>query len=324
VEVCPECNANWSRGYPFCLSCGAVSPALTAGGPLSLEIHEVPSQQVRNQLLDRLRDWFPAIDVIEAEKRLKSGRTLLLRGVDATSAKRVLSALRDLKVDGNLTGDAESKSPLSRLWNRGLVVSAVSLGAALIIGGWTGIVFLLAALASPVAGALLKKQSAETPLVPGSMYPEAEYWLALSAEYEKLIQSLHDPDRQAMKNLFKAVFELQSRLRSDSLPSAAAGFEHGDLHDRLRDSLTSAVEIGRRMLAADAESGRAHQEELQGLADALSKTYTRFTTLETGGLKAPEAIEADLEEITNRIDRIVKEARQSDGNRAFAVEKNSV
>jgi len=322
VNSCPECGASWESGYPLCLDCGTVSPALTVEGPLAVKIGEVPSQLIRDQVVTRLKGWFSALDVIEAEKRLRATETLLLRGVDAASAKRILDALRDLKVEAGLAGDNKGKIRFSHLWNAGLLVSFLSLGAAAIIGGWLALLFVLAALGAPAAGAFLKSQSGGPPLVDRMAYPETDYWLGLASEYGRLIQSLPEQDRNALKSIFRSVFDLRARLRSESLPSAAAGFEHGELEERLKDSLRSALEAGRRIHPGEAASTNEARVELNRLAEALRKTYDWFTTLEMDGVKAPDAIESDLKDITNRIDRIVKEARPSDGNRAFAREKD--
>lgn len=323
MNSCRECEAHWGRGYPFCLDCGAVSPALTGEGPFALKIGEVPSQQMRDQLVSRLQEWFPGLNVVEAEKRLRSGETRLLRGMDASSGRRILDALRDLKVAGVLEEDSSAKPRLSHLWNFGLVASFLGLGAAAIVGGWTALLLVVAALIAPLAGAIFKARGSRDSLVDRLTYPDADYWLGLAAEYTPLLQRLPGQDRDSLKEVFRGAFDLQTRVQSGSLPSVAAGFDQGELHERLKESLRSALEMGRHILRDETAGSDLARAELRRLAEALRVTRDRFISLETGGVKSPQAIASDLEEIMNNIDRIVKEARPLDGIRGATFDKQS-
>lgn len=324
MKGCPACEAKWARGYPLCPECGNLSPAIFSPGGLAVEIGEVPSQHIRNELLALLKSWFPRIDLIRAENQLKSGRTLLLRGVDEASGRRLLEAVRHLKVEGNLIAPGEDKIGIARLWNTGLVASGLSLGLAVIIGGWTALVLVAAAFAAPVVGAFLKRTGTMTPLVESSSDPESEYWMGVSQEYSELLHRLQENDKNTLQSLFQTVFDLRERLRSGSLPSVAAGSENGELQNHLNDALRSGLDSARRISLHAEDHSDAAREELERLAEVLRKTYDWFTNLETGAVKASGAIESELNEITQSIDRIVQEARLSYPRNRVSLDKKTL
>jgi len=290
---------------------------------LTVEIGEVPSQRIRSELLALLKSWFPGIDSIRAENRLKTGRTLLRRGVDESSGRRLLDALKTLKVEGRLITPEEAETWLARLWNPGLVVSGIGLALAPLVGGWTAAVLLLAALAAPVAGAYLKKSGAGEPLIDLPPDADAGYWSDISKEYSEVLRGLTDQDRTVMKSLFRTVFDLQGRLRSGSLPSIAAGSEHGELQGRLNEVLRSALQSGRRMSTAAEEPSDAARQDLSLLREVIGKTYDWFRALETGAAKSAGEMESELNEVSRNIDRIVQEARSPYSNLVFSNEKTS-
>ena len=61
-----------------------------------------------------------------AERRLKNGPTILITGIDQESGVRLLDALKGMKVQARLV-DHNAEPWVKRLWNSGLVVSAISL-----------------------------------------------------------------------------------------------------------------------------------------------------------------------------------------------------
>jgi hypothetical protein len=151
--------------------------------------------------------------------------------------------------------------------------------------------------------------------------PDAEYWLRVSKEYSDLLRVLNEEDATALKTIFLAVFGLQARLKSESLASLAAGFENGELHTRVKDSLRTALESARKIVAGEEGGPDAARHDLAHLGDVLRKTLDWFKTLETGGASSPSAIEAELVDITQSIDRIVQEARASSVTRVSADKK---
>jgi hypothetical protein len=321
VNDCPECENDWGRGYPFCLECGRLSPAIVLPGTYTVVIDEVASQQIRHQLSAALKSWFPHADSIVAEERLKAGRALLIQGVDEASGRRLLDALRSFKVDGIVARGGGEKPWFARLWNVGLVVSGLSLGLATIIGGWTAFLLFLVALGAPVAGALLKKTGTDLPIAGRSADSEAEYWVSVSKEYSDLLRGMKEEDASTLKSIFRTVFGLQARLKSESLASVAAGFENGDLHSRVKGSLRTALESARRLAAGTEEGRDAARQDLAHLEEVLRKTLDWFRTLENGATSSPSAIEAELVDITQSIDRIVQEARASSATRVSADKK---
>ncbi len=134
-------------------------------GGLALELGDIAAQTTRAELLQLLKSWFPEFDVIRAEHRLKTGPTILMTGIDEESGARLLHALKGLKIPARLV-DYRSESWGKRLWNSGLVVSAISLFLAAIFRGHAAFLFVLIAGGAPLAAALLAEHRRKPLLTP--------------------------------------------------------------------------------------------------------------------------------------------------------------
>ena len=139
---CSECGTSLRQDVPFCPECGKQPPSVVSKGSLALELGDVPSQNSRGELLQALKSWFPDLDTIRVERRLKNGPTILITGIDQESGVRLLDALKEMKVQARLV-DHNAEPWVKRLWNSGLVVSAISLLLAAILGGPAAFVFIL-------------------------------------------------------------------------------------------------------------------------------------------------------------------------------------
>jgi len=205
----------------------------------------------------------------------------------------------------------------------GLVVSGVSLVVAPMVGGWSAGLLVLAALVAPVVGAYLKTAGAGQPLIESSPDADAAYWLDISREYSEILPGLSERDRKVLKSLFGHVFALRGRLKSGSLPSMAAGSEHGELQGKLDDVLRSALQSGRKISIAEEESPGAARQDLVLLDEVIRKTYDWFQSLETGAAKSAGEMESELNEVSRNIDRIVQEARTPYANTVSLDKKTS-
>jgi len=277
-------------------------------GPFALEIEEVPGEKLRAELVSLIRSWFPTVDVLEATNRLKSGPTLLLRGIDEESAARILDIVKAMKAPGKLVRDDAGRGRFKRLWNPGLIVTAPALLLALIVGGIIGIVVAVAGLAVPPAWAYLTG-TPRSPLISVVPREPEEDLVRLSSEYSAAMNRLSEQDGKILQDLTTAVFDVQQRLQSDSLASVAAGSQTGRLFGGLSDAVRTAVEIARQIPSADEEEKSALRGDLRSVSGLVDKTDDWFRSIEGQGIKQPQELSEDLQEITASIDRILGDVR---------------
>lgn len=305
---CVTCSSHAGEDYPFCPECGKLSPSLVSRGAFSLELEQVPSEKIRNEVVAAIRSWFPQVDPIQAEKQLSSGSSVLISGIDEASVNRILDALRPYKAPGRLSRGGGETSWFKRLWNPGLVVFPVALILGLLIGGITGIVLVLTGLGAIPVGALLKHRRL-TPIVPVVAAGSREELERLADQYSLVVTRLSTADAEILRSLTASVFEFQRRLKSGSVASVAAGAESGGLHERLTEAIRTAVEIGGKMGAAEDEERDRLRKELAELKDLVTETTDWYRHVEGEGIKQPHELADELGRITASIDRIVQDVR---------------
>lgn len=309
---CSKCGFNLPQGVPFCPECGMLPPSIVSKGPLALELGDVPAQNTRTELLQLLKAWFPDLDSVNAEKLLKTGPTVLMTGIDEESGTRILTLMQNLKVPARLV-DHRADSWIKRLWNSGLVVSIISLLLAAIFRGPVGFLLILIAGGAPLAASLLIGRKRK-PLF-GQVEPTifADQWIGLSHDYSLIIQHLAPADGAVLKSLAAKVFDFQSRLRTQSLASVAAGAETGELYKRLRDAVMVGIEISRNVISTTGDAQESSRKELIAFKNQISKIDDWYHSVEQEGNKETNTTQlvVDLSDIVERIDKIVHEVRPS-------------
>ncbi|MDQ7785093.1 MAG: hypothetical protein RDU20_19565, partial [Desulfomonilaceae bacterium] len=113
---CSTCETGLAAPYPFCPECGRLSPSFVRKGSIGVEIDEVPAEKLRGDLSALLRSWFPDVDVLDAKRRLESGKTLLLTGIDEDSAHRLVETLKTMKAPARLVRVDAGRSWVENLW----------------------------------------------------------------------------------------------------------------------------------------------------------------------------------------------------------------
>lgn len=314
---CIECGTSLRQDVPFCQECGKLPPSVVSKGSLALELGDVPSKNSREELLQAMKSWFPDFDTIRAERRLKNGPTILMTGVDEESGVRLLDALKGMKIQARLV-DHSAESWVKRLWNSGLVVSAISLLLAAIFRGPTAFIFILIAGGAPLAASLWVEHKRKPLLTQASSMFPAEQWIRLSQDYSQVVKSLARADAAILKSLVTRVFEFQSRLRSASLASVAAGAETGELYKRLRDAVGVGVDISRTIVSTAGEAQERSRQELVAFEDQVSKIDKWYRSVEDEGTKRTTPLLVELNDIVESIDRIVQEVRPPSGSSAPA------
>jgi hypothetical protein len=305
---CSECGISLRQDIPFCPECGALPPSVVSKGTLDLELGDIASQNTRTELLQLLKGWFPDFDAIRAERRLKTGPTILIAGIDEESGARLIAALGSLKVQARLV-DHSAESWVKRLWNSGLIVSAVSLVLAAVFGGAAAFVFILVAGGAPLAAALMAEHKRRPLLTHAGVTISADQWIGMSQDYSQVIKSLAPADCTTLKSLVAKVFDFQSRLRSASLASVAAGAEAGELYKRLKDAIAAGIDISRNIASKEGEAQERARQELVAFRDQVSKIDEWFRGVEGEGTKRTTQLVVDLSDIVESIDRIVQEVR---------------
>ncbi len=306
---CPHCGTAYEDFDPFCLECGELLPSVIFPGNLSVEMSDVPSEKLRRRLAGIFKSWFPRFDAVEAEERIKK-KTILVEGVDEESGKRLVEALQKLKVGARLT---RGMNLSGLLMNGGLVISAAALLLLLLLipTGMliTKLMLFLIMLAAPAVGAWRKRKQM-TPLVwTPTVLTKDEHWPPLARAYAGLKGKLGQEEGELLKEIFRGGFELFSRLSRGSLAATAAGKERGELAYRLEESMETALEIARKWVADDGGRRPDLKRELEALRDLVRKTGAWFRTAEDDKVRTVPAIEKDLLEIRQSIDRIVGEVR---------------
>lgn len=318
---CAACKAHLRNSDPFCSECGELSPALAESGPLELELEEIPSEHIRAQVVNLLKSWFPDMDAVSAPEKLKADPIRLMTGVDEESGKRILEALKALKVNGRLTRPELRPSFLRKLLNPGLVISAAALIIALISGGLVSFLAVLAAAGVPVAWALVSYRPS-TPLITLPVTPGlTQRWEETAREYAEVIREVSPEQAGELKGIARAVFEVMSRLSFDSVAATIAGGEKGDLYKRLRDTVRTAAELYRRSLKAEPEEKAAIMKEIEALNDTVARTGEWFRSVETDGLKEPARLQGEIADVIERIDALVREVKSPLEERLFQRDK---
>lgn len=296
------------KDYPFCPECGALSPAFVARGSFAVELEDVASERIRSDVVDNVRSWFPDVNPLEVDRKLKSGPSILIRGVDEASAQRILAYLKAIKAPGRIVEEKALGSWSGRLWSPGLGVGAVALIVALLAGGLVGALLMLAGAGAVAAGAFLKGRRFEPVIsvVPAVRHDDIEQ---LADEYASLIKELSPEDAEALKSVTTTVFDIHRRLRSDSVAAVAAGGETGDLYDRLTDAISTALHIAQRLLSSPEEDRKGLRKQLADLNDLVKRTGQWLTGAEEGKPRTPAELSGDLDEVTQRIDRILETVR---------------
>jgi len=314
---CSECGTSLRQDVPFCPECGKLPPSVVSKGSLALELGDVPSQNSRGELLQALKSWFPDFDSIRAERRLKNGPTVLITGIDEDYGVRLLDALKGMKVQARLV-DHRAESWVKLMWNSGLVVSVISLLLAAIFRGPAAFLFILIAGGAPLAAALWVEHKRKPILTQASSMFSAEQWIRLSQDYSQVVKSLSRADAAALKSLVTTIFEFQSRLRSASLASVAAGAETGELYKRLRDAVGAGVDISRNIASTEGEARERSRQELVAFEDQVLKIDKWYRSVEDEGTKSTTQLVVELNDIVESIDRIVQEVRPPSGSSAPA------
>jgi len=318
---CERCVSDFLEGASFCAECGKLSPAVVAEGNLALEIDDVPSEKIRDQAVSMLNAWFPQLEPIRSAASLKAGRTILISGIDDESAKRILEGLEALKVRGRPKLLGDKPSWLKWIWNPGLAVSALGLILAAAFGGWPAFFLIVIALGAPVAVTLLKGRGKEPLIHSIRIGDQADQWIRLSEAYTEVLAQLSSQDSENLKALVRKVFRLQKQLKSESLASVAAGLERGDLYQSLGDALRSAVELSRRISTEPEEKKEPLRNEIAKLNELADRTTNWFRRLDDPVIKNASVLEAELNSVSESIDRIVREVRPLPDVRLTSKEK---
>ncbi|MBM4325724.1 MAG: hypothetical protein FJ118_01055 [Deltaproteobacteria bacterium] len=303
---CFRCGAEHRFEPPFCPECGQVSPGLVAGGDLSVIVEDVASEKLRALLLTKIKAWFRQVDSLEADQKLKRGRWVLVSGVEEESGNRLVEALRSIKIPARL--GREPGWPQA-LWNGSLIISAIAGLFAAFSGPLWAFLFFLTAVAAPVMGGMRKLRQMRPVIAAQFRDPHANEWFALGRWYSDLLHRLEPEDAALLKAVAGAVFDLRNRLSQPTLIATAAGERHGELYQKLHDTLATALDISRRIAECAPADRDPLRTELAQALDLLAKTQTWFRGVEQEGVKKTENLVEDLDQITRSIDRIVGEAR---------------
>jgi hypothetical protein len=310
----PECSSGGPhplKDYPFCPECGALSPSYVARGSFSVKLEEVASERIRSDVVDNVKSWFPDVNPLEVDKKLKSGPSIFIRGVDEPSAQRILAYFKSIKVPGRIVREKDLASWSGRLWSPGLGVGAIALVLALLVGGLVGGLLILAGVGAVAAGAFLKTRRSK-PLVSEGPALGNDDTKQLANEYALLIRQVSGEDAEALRSIATAVFDIHHRLKSDSLAAVAAGGATGDLYDRVTDMIPTALHIVRTLLSSPGEHRETLRKQLKDLNDLVKRAGQWLTTAEQATPPTPSDLSHDLEEVTQRIDRILETARRPD------------
>jgi len=318
---CPACENMLEQDRPFCPECGRLSPVVLSPGSLSVEIPDIASEQIRTDVTRLLKSWFPDLDIGAVQEALRTRWVTLIAGIDEDSGNRILDALKVFKIRGRLVSPSMEESWPARLWNPGLLVSAIALINAAIFGGLIAFFGLLAAVGAPVAWTLVESRRQRPLVTPPLTGSSAEQWAELSEDYTGVLKDLDPAAARMLSSITRAVFDVQTRLRSETVAAAIAGGEKGELYKRLRDTIRTAVELCRRNRALAEQERLSLAAELEPLRDTVLKTGEWYRSLESDGVKPPEALKSEIADITGRIDALVQEVRSPLEERLFPKEK---
>jgi hypothetical protein len=308
--ICSTCEGTMRQEDPFCPHCGKLSPGLVSPGDFALEMQDVPSERLREHLVQVLKGLFPAMDSVAASQRLKWDSRILVEGIDEASAERLREALASLKVPARPIRAPGDLPWLKRLLNPGLGISAVSLLFAGLLGGLAVLVLVLLAAAAPAAWAVLLSHSREALIPIGEIRPhDAERWIGVARDFSSVIGQLAREDAEKLTTIAAAVFEVQRRLKRDSLLATVSGEDQGDLFHKLTEALRVGVDLGRRLNASRGDEQIAQRIELESLSETVGKTLEWFRSLETQDLKPAGQLGAELNQVAENIERILRDVR---------------
>ncbi len=322
-KQCLKCEASVDPHHPFCSQCGELAPFALNAGPFSVEIQEVPSEALRTQALSVLKSWFPEMEPIRADRILRSGRSILVNGVDEDSADRILRAFKPIKISGRIL-EFRGGDWWKLIWNPGLILSVPGLVATWTLGGVAAILSFMVAVAAPVIGAVLERSRREPLVRQETLHYLSGEWRRLAREYSEIVRLLSPEDLAVLKTIAGRVLELQKRLARRSLSAAAAGGEKGELYNRLADAMRTAVQIGRRIAAQDTNDNVHLRKDLVSIDKLLEETQIWYTNLETEDGKQVPQLTAELGEISAGIDRIVSEVRHASDQRVIAATRSQL
>ncbi len=274
-----------------------------------MELREVASASLREKAVGLLRSWFPTLDPLTTERRLVKGGYTLAAGIDEDSSRRIIEALKALKIDARLTRADDHKNLLRLLLNWGLLWTAGAFVLALLLPGVLSLLFLVIGAGIPV-GIALKNSDRLLPMVPALPVREhSDAWVDLARQYGGYITGLGQEDRQALATLLETIFSLIRDLERGSLAAVAAGKERGDLYYQLFEAAATAVEIGRRISAATPETAAELRKELEELGRVFQETGAWFRGQDREQLKPSKDFAAELEYVKESIDRILDDVR---------------
>lgn len=308
--ACPECGNPHQPGRPFCVDCGELIPPIVSDGSVSVVVGDVPSAEIRSQLTAVLKSWFPGLDSFEAEDRLKTGPTLLISGIDESSAGKLVAALKGFHAPAKAERDRE-RSFFKSLWNGGLLVTPPALLIALLVGSWVGLLLFMIGVAAPIVGAMLKIRHMQPLLLGAQIQPQAEDWARTAESYAEAMK-MSDPEAGAMlKSLAERVFDVYGRLRKGTVVAVAAGDDRGELAMRLMETVQTAASLARKSASGDEEKRREALKELNILSEMVDATGDWYRRTESEGIKDSQTIAGDLVDVVTRIDRILKDTGYS-------------
>ncbi len=307
--ACSKCDFALSGGDLFCPKCGDPLPNVLSTGQLALQLGDVPAAKTRADLVATLKTWFPALDALRAENRLKYGPATLVDGIDEPTGARLVEALERMKVQSRLVPRQTGASWFKHLWNPGLIVGGLLLIFGAGFGGISGVLMCLIGLGVPFAWGFWKEAQLKPLLPTPQADPARDRLLELSAPFSQVMERLSNEDAQALTTLAQIVFRVQRGLRSKSLASVAAGEERGDLSGLVVDSLATGVELGRRIASEDGDAKEGARREMRNLVDLARSTQEWFQKLDREDVKPVPELAGQLDQIAGSIDRIVQDVR---------------
>lgn len=307
---CLQCESGIEPHHPFCLHCGELSPSSLIPGPYSVEIQDVPSEELRIRAVTLIKRWFPEVETIQADEAMRSLNSILVQGVDEASGERLLTALKHLKISGRIVKSGTGNW-WNQLWNPGLVLSVPALLAAWGLDGAASLISLLVAVLAPVAVAFWSRSRSRPIVNQEALRLMSDEWMRLAKEYSEDLKLLAAEDSANLESIVGHVFDLHKRLTSRSLVAAAAGSEKGELYGALTDAIRGAVQISRRLGAPEEGEKEALRQDLLALKRLLAETEAWYSGVEAEDIKQVPQLEEKLGDITSGIDRIVREVRHA-------------
>jgi hypothetical protein len=293
--------------YPFCPKNGVVSPFLLMEGDFAVDIGDVPASDARQNLIRRLRTWFPTVNRFHADKRLKVGSTLI-NGVDEASGERLISLLKSLGIRAELR-PAGDRPLSSHFWNSGLLAPAMLIPLALLVRGIWGFLLLLGAMLAPFIGAYFEKKRDVPVISAPTESAEYEFWQRMAEEYAQVMDGLCPADSRVLESIAESVFRLLRKLRTESFAAVAAGGPTGGLFSKLKETLSSATNIAAGLPKADEAQQEALRNELNELSSMMNRLSHWYGDVESGSPQAQPELAEELAGLAQTIDLIVSEVR---------------